>query len=271
MNPAKSKKNFTDGVSESIGFLLIFTMVIVGIGLVTLYGYPMLLQQQTSADEQIMEKNMIVLQNDMKSLAYKTVPYTETSLKIGGGTLFVNNASNDATTFRLYHGGMTPANSIFKVGDLRYESIGMDRIISVQSGSVVTRNVLESGSSMLAEPRWFYDGQTNTWIVNIITLNSTGNLSRAGIGTVQMALGETDFNETVVDQGVPILLDYTPDAAYDYSVAWDNYFQNVLHLSPPTLSPDPVLGPTRTYHLVIDPTRPSVLVIKKIDVIIKSV
>ena len=63
------------GVSESIGFMLIFTIVIAGIALVTLYGYPLLLQQQVGAEEKIMEKNMIVLQNDMKSLAYKTVPY----------------------------------------------------------------------------------------------------------------------------------------------------------------------------------------------------
>ena len=81
------------GVSESIGFLLIFTIVIAGIGLVTLYGYPLLLQQQVSADEKIMEKNMIVLQNDIKSLAYKTVPYKETSLKIGSGSLTVYNSS----------------------------------------------------------------------------------------------------------------------------------------------------------------------------------
>jgi hypothetical protein len=56
------------GVSEAIGFILIFSIVIAGIGLVTLYGYPMLLKQQTSANERIMEKNMIVLQNDVKSL-----------------------------------------------------------------------------------------------------------------------------------------------------------------------------------------------------------
>jgi hypothetical protein len=54
------------GVSESIGFLLIFSIVIVGIGLVTLYGYPLLLKQQVSADEKIMEKNIVVLQNDVK-------------------------------------------------------------------------------------------------------------------------------------------------------------------------------------------------------------
>ena len=81
------------GVSEAIGFMLIFGIVIAGIGLVTLYGYPLLLQQQVSADEKIMEKNMIVLQNDIKSLAYKTVPFKETSLKIGGGALTVYNSS----------------------------------------------------------------------------------------------------------------------------------------------------------------------------------
>jgi hypothetical protein len=71
----ESKDSGDGGVSEAIGFLLIFTIVIMGIALVTLYGYPMLLQQQVSADEKIMEKNMIVLQNDVKSLTYKMVPY----------------------------------------------------------------------------------------------------------------------------------------------------------------------------------------------------
>ncbi len=89
------------GVSESIGFMLIFGIVIAGIGLVTLYGYPLLIQQQVSADEKIMEKNMIVLQNDLKSLAYKTVPFKETSLKIGGGSLTVYNSSYTPSIFTI--------------------------------------------------------------------------------------------------------------------------------------------------------------------------
>src|SRR5512139_1992438 len=90
---AKYERSIENGVSESIGFLLIFTIMIAGIGLVTLYGYPLLLEQQVSADEKIMEKNMIVLQNDIKSLAYKTVPFKETSLKIGSGTVTVYDPS----------------------------------------------------------------------------------------------------------------------------------------------------------------------------------
>ena len=55
-----SRKNGNErAVSESIGFILVFGIIIAGIALVTLSGYPMLLQQQSSANERIMEKNMI--------------------------------------------------------------------------------------------------------------------------------------------------------------------------------------------------------------------
>ena len=115
------KTQVQQGVSESIGFILIFSIMIAGIGLVTLYGYPMLMQQQSGANEQVMEKNMIVLQNDVKSLVYKTVPYAESSLNVGGGTLTVYNASTtpvistiDITSGSNHYG--TP----FMSGDLRY-------------------------------------------------------------------------------------------------------------------------------------------------------
>src|SRR5512136_1511675 len=126
-----SKRNDDGGVSESIGFLLIFTMVIVGIGLVTLYGYPLLLQQQTSADEQIMEKNMIVLQNDMKSLAYKSVPYKETSMKIAGGALTVNNDNpTHKPELRIEDQNGNPWMPINRTGSLMYRSLSTQEEIS---------------------------------------------------------------------------------------------------------------------------------------------
>jgi hypothetical protein len=184
-----------DGVSESIGFLLIFTIVIMGIGLVTLYGYPMLLQQQTGADEQIMEKNMIVLQNDFKSLTYKTVPYKETALKIGGGSLEVNSLKTTGPTFCVgdtvgcgANYGLMPNN---KTGDLRYHSSSSQAEISLQNGAVVKQDLSTSGSVMLAEPRWFYDDQTKTMVINLICINSSAYMAHEGIGTVQMELGPT--------------------------------------------------------------------------------
>jgi hypothetical protein len=262
----------TAGVSESIGFLLIFTIVIAGIGLVTLYGYPMLLQQQTSADEQIMQKNMIVLQNDVKSLAYKTVPYKETSLKIGGGALTVYNSFYSPATSKITikdSSANPPFVDSFSSGDLMYSSVSAGTDISLQNGAVVMRPRVSPGSVMIAEPRWFYDGSTKTMVINLVNITSTGMLSKAGVGTVQMSLGETQFQKSDVLDTIPlvppILLEYTPDPVQDYSIAWNNYFTNPS-LGMTLVSGTPGTGTMLKYQLPDTTT----LVIKQYEVNIKS-
>jgi hypothetical protein len=228
------------GVSEAIGFMLIFGIVIAGIGLVTLYGYPLLLQQQVSADEKIMEKNMIVLQNDIKSLAYKTVPFKETSLKIGGGSLTVYNSSSNSPSSTIqindFNGSTSYLppfipNTKFTPGELRYESMSSQTDISLQNGAVVMRPRVQPGSTMIAEPRWFYDSRTNKMVINLINITSTNIMAKEGIGTVQMSLeGEPYFNESIIPVGQEIEIIYTPDATQDYSVAWDNYIWNTWNI-----------------------------------------
>ena len=254
------------GISESIGFMLIFTIVIAGIALVTLYGYPLLLQQQVGADEKIMEKNMIVLQNDIKSLAYKTVPFKETSLKIGGGSLTVYNSSYSpsSSTFTIYTDPANPYVDSFTPGELRYESVSAQTDISLQNGGVMMRPRILAGSTMIAEPRWFYDELTNTMVINLVNITSSDLMAKEGIGTVQMALGETTYNYTT-GISVPIYVDYTPDPAQDYSVAWDNYFTNSLGMT--SLSPS---APTKKYQLPTVTSSPATLVIKKYEVIIEN-
>jgi hypothetical protein len=262
------------GASESIGFLLIFTIMIAGIGLVTLYGYPILLQQQVSADEKIMEKNMIVLQNDVKSLAYKTVPYKETSLKIGGGSLTVYNSEYTPASSTLTISDATGTTYVdsFHPGELRYESINAQTDISLQNGAVILRPRLNAGSVMLAEPRWFYDRPTNTMVISLINITSSGLMAKEGIGTVRMKLGETMYNDSSVAAGGRIFLVYTPDPNQDYSVAWDNYIMKTL-ANPPVIdvvrSGTPGSGSQLTYTLTT--TLPLKLAIKKYEVIIEAI
>jgi hypothetical protein len=261
------------GVSEAIGFMLIFTIVIAGIGLVTLYGYPLLLKQQVSADEKIMEKNMIVLQNDIKSLAYKTVPFKETSLKIGGGSLTVYNSSYSpsSSNITIKDSGTTYVDA-FKPGELRYESVSAQTDISLQNGAVVMRPRINPGSVMISEPRWFYDTNmnTNTMVINLINITSNNIMAKEGIGTVQMTLGETNYTYVPnINNDIEIV--YTPNPGLDYSVAWDNYIiktftnQPGLTLIPPSGTPG--TGVPLTYKL----TGLKTLVIKKYEVQIKNI
>jgi hypothetical protein len=281
----RSKEN---GVSEAIGFMLIFGMVIVGIGLVTLYGYPLLLQQQVGADEKIMEKNMIVLQNDVKSLAYKTVPFKETALKIGGGSLTVYNSSysTPSSTIEINNGPVASylppytVNTKFSPGELRYESVSAQTDISLQNGAVVLRPRISqgsiNGSVMLAEPRWFFDSTTNTMVINLINFTSTSIIAKEGIGTVQMELvGDPYYNETIVPIGQNITIIYNPNVIQDYSVAWDNYIWNTWNIPQSYKiggkSGTPGKGETITYNMNNGGTTPMALVIKIFTINIKSI
>ncbi len=256
----------SSGVSESIGFLLIFTIVIIGIGMVTLYGYPMLLKQQVGADEQIMEKNMIVLQNDVKSLAYKTVPYKETSLKVGGGSLTLHN-SLEGTSSAYFsiadNAGVIafPTDPlVVHTGDLRYQSLSAESMISLENGAVVKRDIVVPGSVMLAEPRWFIDGSTNTAVIYLIAFNSSTILARSGVGTVQMTLGDVSYPPPyTIPPGDLVHVQYHPGTDADYSLAWNTYFANSLKLGPGG-SPD-------DYILLEGPGQ---VVIKQYQVIVKS-
>ncbi len=263
------------GVSESIGFMLIFTIVIAGIALVTLYGYPLLLQQQVGAEEKIMEKNMIVLQNDIKSLAYKSVPYKETSLKIGGGSLTVYDPStvHHPILYRLMPLATPP---LIRSGELRYESISAQTDISLQDGAVVMRPRSKPGSAMLAEPRWFYDADTKTVVINLINITSDAIIAKEGIGTVRMKqIEEQYYNYTTNVASINIV--YTPNPALngqDYSVAWDNYIrktftnQEGLTLTPVSATP----GNSFPLTYTLTPQTGSLnLVIKKFEVKIESI
>ncbi len=247
------------GVSEAIGFLLIFSLVVVGIGLVSLYGYPVLLQQQVSADQRIMEKNMIVLQNDIKSLSFKNVPYKETSLKVGGGPLTVYNTTfNPTPSFRITDGGSV--DETFHPGQLQYNSVGSQQVIVIENGAVMERRELDTGSFMLAEPRWFVDtdpvsGKT-TAVIYLIGMNSTELLSRTGVGTVKMQMADTNFTEYIAPSN-PVIVQYIPNPNNDFSVAWRNYLINTLKWTE--------TGPG-SYRLPNTDT----LVIKRYDIMVKS-
>jgi hypothetical protein len=236
---ANKKNKREDAVSEAIGFILIFSLVMVGIGLITLYGYPILLEQQSNANVKNMERDMIVLQNDMKSLVYKNVPYKETSLQVSGGSLAVHSYSEAGSSFKIEVSGSDSAIpeinynltekglSNVMCGQLRYESDAGESIISLENGAVVIRMEFQEGSVMLAEPRWFVDinPQTDdkTMIITLINISSDSPMSRNGIGTVKMKMVNSEFYTSPPLSGMTVKVTYDENTKYNFSKAWYNF------------------------------------------------
>ena len=208
-------------VSEVVGFMIIFGIMLSGIALITVYGYPMLLQEQQNTNVRNMERNMILLQSDVNALVYKNVPYKETTMQVSGGTL------------RVDPGGLTSSFTVdvngttlnYPLGEVLYESQDGTTTISLENGAVHTRLMSSpTGSAMLAEPRWFYDPVTQTFVMSIIRIDSSDYLAQTGIGTVKMKLTDPKQDPYYIATGNDVLITYTPDNNKNYKKSWDNYF-----------------------------------------------
>lgn len=211
-------------VSEAIGFILILGIVISGIGLVTLYGYPVLLKEQSNTDVKNMERAMIVIQNDMKSLCFKNVLYKETSLQVSEGTLEVIDAGSSVSMFEVSCDGFGPVE--FHPGALVYRSDRGNEVITLENGAVMTRQEGSAGSAMLAEPRWFYDEPTRTFVVYIMKITADERMAKSGMGTVRMKLNgvDVDTHEPVPpNPSMTVTIEYTPDTSDSHAIAWQNY------------------------------------------------
>lgn len=213
------------GVSEAIGFIIILGIVMSGIGLVTLYGYPVLVKEQSNTDVRNMERAMIVIQNDMKSLCFKNVPYKETALQVSGGTLEVIGGDDYGAKFNISN---TTSQWEFSPGALVYRSDRGTEVITLENGAVITRQEDAAGSAMLAEPRWFYDETTKTFAVYIMKITTDEAMARSGVATVRMSLEGVVTNVSSSPGGEEITVIYESDTSNDNSVAWGNYLTGSL-------------------------------------------
>jgi hypothetical protein len=270
MEKCRIRTKNDSAVSEAIGFTLIFSLVMIGIGLITLYGYPVLLETQSNANVRNMERDMIVLQNDLKSLVYKNVPYKETSLQVSGGALGVYDRTTTKSTFQVSYSNGNVAIPSHSCGQLRYESDAGESIIALENGAVLTRMEFQEGSVMLSEPRWFIDevdtgnGIINkTFIITFINVTSDEPMSRNGIGIVRMKLETSEVLPPINDPaGMKVEVTYTPnDSKLNFSKGWENYFVYSLKMTPKSGSPN-------TYETDDDINN---LVIKKYNIKILSI
>jgi hypothetical protein len=224
----KEKKTWKEsGVSETVGFILIFGIILTGIALVTLYGYPALLDTQQNANVRNMERNMISLQSDVNSLTYKAVPYKETTMQVSGGTLFANKNPGNKPNFTVTISGAPPTIYTFYPGEILFYSQDSMVSTSLENGAVHSRHwSYPLGSAMLSEPRWFYDETTETFVMFFTSINATEDFAQTGIGTIRMKLVPTadpPLPPMIDVSGKQVTITYNADSENNYNIAWRNY------------------------------------------------
>lgn len=224
--------NNESAVSEAIGFIIMFSIVLTGIAMVTLYAYPALLESQISSDERTMEQTMISLQNEMKILSYSNVPYRDLTIRVSGGYLDATDSGDSADKFTLNFWNISAMSSDtidFYPGELRYTSSEGTAVYTIENGAVLSREKFQTGSVMMAEPRWYYDESTKTLVILLTKITADKAYSLSSIGDVQMSMLtepktiENNYAAATPPSTEEITLVYTPDPQNDLSAAWKNY------------------------------------------------
>jgi len=235
---SERQNNKNSAVSETVGYIIIFGIMMTGIALIILLGYPALLNQQQEANIRNMERNMIVLQSDVNALVYKSVPYKETTMQVNGGVFSVKRPDQTPSFFTISDdsGSLLDTtlypNGQFKPGELQFLSESNDISVSLENGAVVKYQT--GGSVMLSEPRWFIDSSTGTttMVISLIQVDSSKILSKSGICTVQLSIEPLPLNsagDNIVDKspvGGNVIISTTLSARY-YK-AWANYYTSTL-------------------------------------------
>jgi len=219
-------------VSETVGFVIIFGIIMTGIGIVTLYGYPVLLEQQSNANIRNMEKSLITLQSDVNALTFKNVPYKETIMQASGGVLSVENppiSSDSSFSIRIQNASGFDDSITFPSGAIKFVSDTGDISILLQNGAVV--KLQSGGSVMLSSPRWFIDTAhdgNKTMVITLMEMNSTNSLAKSGICNVQLTGNTTNYYEYPITSNKYTIKIKPP---IEYTKAWTNYFGYSLDMS----------------------------------------
>ena len=81
---------------------------------------------------------------------------------------------------------------------------------------------------MLAEPRWFYDNSTGTFVIYLMNITADERMAKSGMTTVRMSLEGSDTQTVPVASGNNVTVEYTSGSSGDYSTAWGNYLTGGL-------------------------------------------
>jgi hypothetical protein len=227
MQNMREKIDPESGVSETVGFIIIFGLVMTGIALITLYGYPLLLQEQANANVKNMERNLIILQNDVKSLTYKNVPYQETTLQVSGGTLFVKQEPDNTTSGAYFEISGTGTPIRIYPGEIYFDSSDGQATVALENGAVhIIYRSSPNGSAMIANPRWYYDPINSTYVLSFIRINASADMSQTSIGSVKMHIVDSNQTGPIDITSDTVTIKYHGSHEHNYRVAWYNYFKD---------------------------------------------
>ncbi len=196
-------------VSETLGYILLFAIVTLSMGVIYAIGYPAL---QSNIDANVFEsteQNFIVLQSNMDRVAFDQTPVKVLQMKLQESTLSASNSSSITISY-------DSNTTYYTAGEIEY--LRKDNTITYEMGGVFKHYPPDS-SVMVSKPS-IYTGtinNVNSTTIGIVSVSGNESVSGNGIATITMKNNESQMSAS---SGTS---DLTVNLSSRYAPEWEKF------------------------------------------------
>ena len=207
-------------VSEVIGYVIIFGIVILSIGSIYAIGFPVLQSSKDATQFQSVEQGFLILQTDIFKVALDQAPVRTTKLGTTEGGSLRSDPDACNLMIKITHSG-TVDNHTIAMGNIEFNNnVGS---VACENGAVLAK--YQTGSIMISKPRMFNSTDQGDILFSLVKINDS--FSSFGGGIAQVTLNNPRFNESVFN---------TPEIYEDghlnlkveseYTEAWERFLSD---------------------------------------------
>lgn len=209
------------GVSEVLGFVLVFALVTGTIGIVFATGFSGLERSQHEEQVQNVERAFEVLADNTDDLAHSMSPSRATEITLAGGSLSLGEPVRVSIYAENTADSSDNASYSASIEPIVYAD-GEGTTVVYSSGAVIRAE--SGGAVMLREPSWIIDDERSV----LPLLNTGGSNGGIGGGGTVLVVTERDARSlgTPIDGGAGGEVNVTVTVNSTRAAAWGRHFES---------------------------------------------
>lgn len=210
-------------VSEVVGFILVFALVVSTVGVVYAVGFEGLEKSRSAEQVNNAGRAFDVMADNLEDMYGDGAPSRSSELKLRDAELSVGSTD---TTIEVEVQGNGIDEEPVAVHPIRYSSSARDTSFTYEAGAIFRED--SSGTVMQQEPP-FLISQEQTVIQYVATKSGGGTQSMAGSTTLLVRAERTGRHVRVIDYGAPdVTLDMIVTTTPKRAPAWERYLEEQL-------------------------------------------
>lgn len=210
-------------VSEVVGFILVFSLVVSTVGVVYAVGFDGLEKSRSAEQVNNAGRAFDVMADNLEDIYGDGAPSRSSELKLSDAELSVGSPD---TTIEVEVAGNGVDEEPVNVKPIRYASSARDTSFTYEGGAIFRED--GSGTVMQQEPP-FLISQDQTVIQYVATKSGGGTQSISGSTTVLVRAERTGRHVRVVEYGTPdVTVDMTVTTTPERAPAWERYLEEQI-------------------------------------------